>query len=70
MCLKWVWLVTTALQAQARGQDARIIMMDNCADNDPAYGPFGGCPEGAPFPGFTSSSAASTPGCAPRFASS
>jgi hypothetical protein len=29
-------------------------MMDNCADNDPAYAPFGGCPEGAPFPGSKS----------------
>ena len=65
MRLKWVpllavvlgmggWVVTTTLQAQARSSDANITMMDNCADDDPAYDPFGGCPEGAPFPGSNS----------------
>lgn len=45
---------TTALWAQVRSSDANIIMMDNCSEADPDYGPFGGCPEGAPFPGFQS----------------
>ena len=45
---------TTVLRAQARSNDANIIMMDNCSDADPGYAPFGGCPEGAPFPGFKS----------------
>lgn len=48
------WMVTTALEAQVRGRDANITMVDSCAENDPAYGPFGGCPEGAPFPGANS----------------
>jgi plastocyanin len=48
------WVVTTSLQAQARSNDAKITMMDNCSENDPAYVPFGGCPEGAPFPGSRS----------------
>jgi plastocyanin len=48
------WLATAALHAQARGQDANITIMDNCAQDDPAYGAFGGCPEGAPFPGSNS----------------
>ena len=48
------WLVTAGVQAQVRGQDANIIMMDNCSPADPAYGDFGGCPEGAPFPGSNS----------------
>jgi plastocyanin len=65
MHLKWVpllavalgmtgWAVTTTLQAQARSNDANITMMDNCSDSDPDYAPFGGCPEGAPFPGSNS----------------
>ena len=45
---------TTVLRAQARSSDANIIMMDNCSEADPGYAPFGGCPEGAPFPGFRS----------------
>lgn len=45
---------TTILRAQARGNDANITMMDNCSDADAGYAPFGGCPEGAPFPGFRS----------------
>src|SRR5262245_5091496 len=48
------WVATTALQAQANSTDARITMMDSCDENDPAYAPFGGCPEGAPFPGSRS----------------
>ena len=48
------WMVTAAVQAQVRGQDAKVVMMDNCAEADPAYGAFGGCPEGAPFPGSNS----------------
>ena len=47
-------VVTTTLPAQVRGSDANIIMMDNCSEADPAYQPFGGCPEGAPFPGWRS----------------
>ena len=64
MRLKWwmpvlvvtigAWMVTTALTAQVKGNDPNINMMDNCADDDPAYDPFGGCPEGAPFPGAKS----------------
>jgi plastocyanin len=66
MVLKWVpvvglvlvtggWLVvTTALQAQVRGNDANIAMMDNCEESDAGYAEFGGCPEGAPFPGSKS----------------
>ena len=48
------WVVTTTLKAQPRSTDANIAMMDNCSDNDPDYDPFGGCPEGAPFPGSSS----------------
>ncbi len=48
------WMVTTALTAQVRSNDANIAMMDNCSDDDPAYDDFGGCPEGAPFPGSNS----------------
>jgi plastocyanin len=48
------WNVTTALWAQARSDDARITIMDNCSDDDAAYDEFGGCPEGAPFPGSNS----------------
>jgi plastocyanin len=51
--MSW-WMATTATQAQVRGQDANVVMMDNCAQDDPAYIPFGGCPEGAPFPGSNS----------------
>ena len=45
---------TTVLRAQPGSNDANITMLDNCSEADPAYGPFGGCPEGAPFPGFKS----------------
>jgi plastocyanin len=48
------WMVTTALEAQVGSNDANIVMMDNCSENDPAYNAFGGCPEGAPFPGSPS----------------
>jgi plastocyanin len=48
------WVLTTAIQAQPRSIDANIAMLDNCADDDPAYDPFGGCPEAAPFPGSAS----------------
>ena len=48
------WVVESTLQAQARSNDANISMMDNCSENDPAYNAFGGCPEGAPFPGSRS----------------
>ena len=48
------WAVTASLQAQAPSNDASITMMDSCSDNDPAYDPFGGCPEGEPFPGSNS----------------
>jgi plastocyanin len=45
---------TTVLRAQAGSSDANISMMDNCSDTDPGFAGFGGCPEGAPFPGFRS----------------
>jgi plastocyanin len=48
------FLLTTALQAQVRSSDVNISMMDNCSQDDPDYDPFGGCPEGAPFPGSNS----------------
>jgi plastocyanin len=64
MGLKWVslavltlaigWMITTSPQAQVRSRDANITMMDNCSEDDPAYDQFGGCPEGAPFPGSRS----------------
>ena len=44
----------TVLRAQAGSNDANITMMDNCSDADPGDEQFGGCPEGAPFPGFKS----------------
>ena len=47
------WMVS-ALHAQVRSNDANIVMMDNCSEDDPGYNAFGGCPEGAPFPGWTS----------------
>jgi plastocyanin len=50
-----VWVTASAaLRAQGRSSDANIIMMDNCSEADPSYAAFGGCPEGAPFPGFQS----------------
>ena len=48
------WTVSTALQAQVTSNSANIAMMDNCSDADAAYDAFGGCPEGAPFPGSNS----------------
>lgn len=48
------WMVTAALTAQVRGQDARVTIMDNCSEDDPDYNAVGGCPEGAPFPGWQS----------------
>ena len=45
---------TTVLRAQAGSSDANIYMMDNCSEADPGYDDVGGCPEGAPFPGFKS----------------
>ena len=48
------WTVSTALKAQVTSNDANIAMMDNCSDADAAYDAFGGCPEGAPFPGSNS----------------
>ena len=48
------WMVTAALDAQVRGHDPNIAIMDNCADDDPAWDAFGGCPEEAPFPGSNS----------------
>ena len=48
------WVGVTALQAQVGGNDANIAMMDNCSDSDSGYDEFGGCPEGAPFPGSNS----------------
>jgi plastocyanin len=65
MRLKWLllvvvvlamcgWMATSALKAQAGSNDPKITMMDNCSDTDSAYDEFGGCPEGAPFPGSSS----------------
>jgi plastocyanin len=66
MNLKWVPLLglivavgvwttaTTALRAQVGSSDANISLMDNCSETDPNYATVGGCPEGAPFPGFRS----------------
>jgi plastocyanin len=65
MPIKWVtlavfvlamamWTISTALQAQVRGNDANVTMMDDCSTTDAGYDAFGGCPEGAPFPGFKS----------------
>ena len=48
------WMVTTVLNAQVRGADANVNMMDNCSEDDAGYNDFGGCPEGAPFPGSKS----------------
>ena len=48
------WMISSAVKAQVRGHDPNIAMMDNCSEDDPAYDPFGGCPEGAPFPGSKS----------------
>ena len=48
------WMVTSALNAQVRGNDPNVYVMDNCADDDPAYDAVGGCPQGAPFPGSNS----------------
>jgi hypothetical protein len=49
-----VWMVTSGVQAQVRGQDGNVAMMDNCSTSDPAYNDLDGCPEGAPFPGSNS----------------
>ena len=65
MRLKWVpllvltlslgaWMVTTALHAQVRSNDATVTMMDSCEETDAGYAGFGGCPEGGPFPGSQS----------------
>ena len=48
------WVAVTTLQAQVRSGDVNISMMDNCSDADAGYNEFGGCPEGAPFPGSNS----------------
>lgn len=34
-----------AALAQSVGNDPNVLMLDNCSDSDPAYDPFGGCPE-------------------------
>ena len=49
-----VLLISPALQAQARSQNANVTMMDDCSPADGAYNAFGGCPEEAPFPGSRS----------------
>jgi len=41
-------VVDSGVWAQVRGNDPNIIMMDNCAPDDPAWDAFGGCPEGSP----------------------
>ena len=48
------WMVATALKAQVQGADPNVSMMDNCSEADAGYNEFGGCPEGAPFPGSNS----------------
>jgi plastocyanin len=47
-------IVTSVLQAQVRSNDANVAIMDDCSQSDDAYDAFGGCPEGAPFPGSNS----------------
>jgi plastocyanin len=47
-------VMVASLTAQVRSSDPNIAMMDNCSEADPDYAPFGGCPEGAPFPGYKS----------------
>ena len=47
-------LMVTALHGQVRSNDANVSMMDDCSPSDAGYDPFGGCPEGAPFPGSNS----------------
>ena len=65
MRLKWIaalalavatgaWIVTATLGAQGHRTQFNIAMVDNCSPDDPAYDAFGGCPEGAPFPGSKS----------------
>ena len=65
MPVKWVtltavvlavgtWTISTALHAQSRSNDANVTMMDDCSTTDGGYNAFGGCPEGAPFPGSNS----------------
>jgi plastocyanin len=46
--------MAASLAAQVRSSDPNIAMMDNCSEADPGYADVGGCPEGAPFPGFRS----------------
>jgi plastocyanin len=48
------WTISTVLHAQARSNDANVTMMDDCSTADAGYNAFGGCPEGAPFPGSNS----------------
>jgi plastocyanin len=38
--------VDSTVLAQGRNNDPSVLMLDNCSDSDPAYDPFGGCPEG------------------------
>jgi plastocyanin len=38
--------------AKAQGNDPNVVMLDNCSHTDPAYGAFGGCPEGSPLRGY------------------
>ncbi len=49
-----VLTISPALDAQVRGNDANVAMMDDCSTADAGYHDFGGCPEGAPFPGSNS----------------
>ena len=46
--------MAASLAAQVHSNAPTIVMMDNCSEADPDYEPVGGCPEGAPFPGFRS----------------
>src|SRR5687768_17348849 len=36
----------------AQENDPNILLLDNCDNTDPAYNPFGGCPEGGPRPSY------------------
>jgi plastocyanin len=47
-------MMTTTLPAQGQGNSPNVVMLDNCSHTDPGYEQFGGCPEGAPFPGWRS----------------
>jgi plastocyanin len=46
------WTVGFDPAVQAQGNDPNVVMLDNCSHTDPAYAPFGGCPEGSALRGY------------------